>query len=179
MKFHRLLATGASGLALAAAADDGMWTYHAPPIDLLKSRHKFDVSQAWLDHFRLASVSIGASGSFISPEGLFLTNAHVALECAKNLSSAREDFVGGGFIALSRSQERQCPGTEARQLVSFADVTRDVDSPDALERRRRIAAIEFIEDDELVEVTPKSIRLRKRFLSEHDRKRAAREEKAA
>jgi GTP-binding protein len=41
------------------------------------------------------------------------------------------------------------------------------------------SAVEFIEDDELVEVTPKSIRLRKRFLSEHDRKRAAREDKAA
>jgi GTP-binding protein len=41
------------------------------------------------------------------------------------------------------------------------------------------SAVEFIEDDELVEVTPKSIRLRKRFLQEHDRKRAARDEKAA
>ena len=41
------------------------------------------------------------------------------------------------------------------------------------------SAVEFIEDDELVEVTPKSIRLRKRFLSEHDRKRAARDDKAA
>jgi GTP-binding protein len=36
------------------------------------------------------------------------------------------------------------------------------------------SAIEFIADDELVEITPKSIRIRKRFLSEHDRKRAAR-----
>jgi GTP-binding protein len=41
------------------------------------------------------------------------------------------------------------------------------------------SAIEFIEDDELVEVTPKSIRLRKRYLSEHERKRASREERAA
>jgi GTP-binding protein len=41
------------------------------------------------------------------------------------------------------------------------------------------SAVEFIEDDELVEVTPKSIRLRKRFLQEHERKRAARDEKAA
>jgi GTP-binding protein len=40
-------------------------------------------------------------------------------------------------------------------------------------------AVEFIDDDELVEVTPKSIRLRKRFLSESDRKRASRDEKAA
>jgi GTP-binding protein len=41
------------------------------------------------------------------------------------------------------------------------------------------SAIEFIEDDELVEVTPKTIRLRKRFLLEHERKRAARESVAA
>ncbi|MDK6203463.1 translational GTPase TypA, partial [Oligella urethralis] len=39
-------------------------------------------------------------------------------------------------------------------------------------------AVEFINDDELVEVTPKSIRLRKRYLLEHERKRAAREENA-
>jgi len=37
------------------------------------------------------------------------------------------------------------------------------------------SAIEFISDDELVELTPKTIRVRKRFLKEHDRKRASRE----
>jgi len=36
-------------------------------------------------------------------------------------------------------------------------------------------AVEFIDDDELVEVTPKSIRLRKRYLKEHERKKASRE----
>jgi GTP-binding protein len=36
-------------------------------------------------------------------------------------------------------------------------------------------ALEFIEDDELVEVTPSAIRLRKRYLKEHERKRAARD----
>ena len=36
-------------------------------------------------------------------------------------------------------------------------------------------AVEFIEDDELVEITPKSIRLRKRYLKEHERKKASRE----
>jgi GTP-binding protein len=38
------------------------------------------------------------------------------------------------------------------------------------------SAVEFIADDELVEITPKSIRLRKRFLKEHERKRANRDE---
>jgi GTP-binding protein len=35
-------------------------------------------------------------------------------------------------------------------------------------------ALEFIDDDELVEVTPENIRIRKKFLKEHERKRAAR-----
>jgi GTP-binding protein len=39
-------------------------------------------------------------------------------------------------------------------------------------------AVEFIADDELVEVTPKSIRIRKRLLQEHERKRASRVEEA-
>ncbi|MCA3056153.1 MAG: translational GTPase TypA, partial [Rhodocyclaceae bacterium] len=37
------------------------------------------------------------------------------------------------------------------------------------------SAIEMIEDDELVEITPKTIRIRKRFLLEHERKKASRE----
>ena len=41
------------------------------------------------------------------------------------------------------------------------------------------SAVEFIDDDELVEITPKSIRLRKRFLNEHERKKANRTEQAA
>ena len=40
------------------------------------------------------------------------------------------------------------------------------------------SAVEFIADDELVEITPKSIRIRKRFLKEHDRKRAGRSDAA-
>ncbi|RLJ64706.1 translational GTPase TypA [Sulfurisoma sediminicola] len=40
------------------------------------------------------------------------------------------------------------------------------------------SAVEFIDDDELVEITPKSIRLRKRFLKAHERKRAGKEETA-
>ena len=37
------------------------------------------------------------------------------------------------------------------------------------------SAVEFIADDELVEITPKSVRIRKRFLKEHERKRASRD----
>ncbi len=146
MKNTKMLKAGslfvAATLPLAAAADDGMWTYHEPPVALLKSRYQFDATPGWLDNLRLASISTGASASFISPDGLYLTNAHVALECAKNLSTAREDLVGGGFLARKRSEERACPGTEARQLVSYANVTAEVDAPQLAERNRRIAAVE-------------------------------------
>ena len=40
-------------------------------------------------------------------------------------------------------------------------------------------AVEFIDEDELVEVTPESIRIRKRFLDENERKRAARSAESA
>jgi hypothetical protein len=129
-------------MSCAATADDGMWTYHGPPVALLKSKYRFDVPDGWLDSLRLASVSTGSSASFISPDGLYLTNAHVAIDCAKNLSSEREDLVGGGFLARRRSEERQCPGVEARQLVSYANVTADVEAPETAERNRRIAAVE-------------------------------------
>jgi hypothetical protein len=111
-------------------------------VDLLKSKYRFEVGSDWLDKLRLASVSTGASASFVSPDGLYLTNAHVALDCAKNLSSAREDLVRRGFVARSRSEERQCPGVEARQLVSYSNVTSEVNVTETAERNRRIAAVE-------------------------------------
>jgi Peptidase S46 len=119
-----------------------MWTYHQPPVEVLKSKYQFDVPRDWLDKLRLASISTGASASFVSPDGLYLTNAHVALDCVKNLSSAREDLVAGGFLAHGRSGERPCPGVEARQLVSYADVTSQVAAADTSERNGRIAALE-------------------------------------
>jgi hypothetical protein len=131
-----------AALSLGAWADDGMWTYHSPPTKPLKAKYGFDMSGEWLDRLRLASVSAGASASFVSPDGLYLTNAHVALDCAKNLSSSREDLVANGFLARSREEERKCPGLEARQLVSYADVTSHVQAPETAERNRRIAAVE-------------------------------------
>ena len=131
-----------AAVSLAAVADDGMWTYHDPPVELLRTKHRFEVSKPWLDHLRLASISTGASASFISADGLYLTNAHVALGCARDISTERDDFVANGFLATERARERHCPGVEARQLVSYADVTRAIDTPDIAERRRRISAVE-------------------------------------
>ena len=66
-------------LALPALADEGMWTFDNPPRKEWKERYGFEPTDAWLDHLRLSSVRVGtSSGAFVSPEGLVLTNQHVA-----------------------------------------------------------------------------------------------------
>ncbi|MFH1724596.1 MAG: S46 family peptidase [Elusimicrobiota bacterium] len=113
-----------------AFADEGMWTFDNPPRDLIARRYGFSPDQAWLEHARLASLRFndGGSGSFVSPEGLVLTNHHVAMGQLQKMSTPRKDYVRDGFFARARAEEIPCPDLEINQLVSFDDVTRRVHS---------------------------------------------------
>src|SRR5437763_15211608 len=79
--------------------DEGMWLFNNPPRDLLKKRHNFEVSDAWLEHLQKASVRFndGGSGSFISPKGLTLTNHHVGAESLQKLSTPGKDYYRDGY----------------------------------------------------------------------------------
>ena len=106
----------AAALLLAAPlalADEGMWTYDNPPLRQLKERYGFEPTKEWLDHARLASVRFmdGGSGSFVSPDGLMITNHHVGLGCIENVSSAGRDYVKTGFYARTRGEEDGCGDT--------------------------------------------------------------------
>jgi hypothetical protein len=120
------------GLALAGAglavADEGMWTFDNPPVRQLKEKYGFEPSQAWLDHVRLASVRFndGGSGSFVSPEGLVLTNHHVARGQLQKVSSPEKDYVRDGFLAATRAEELKCPDLELNVLMAMEDVTAKV-----------------------------------------------------
>jgi hypothetical protein len=121
---QRLLALGFL-LAFPAAAEEGMWTYDAFPSAAVKARHGFEPSREWLDHVRLSSVRLagGCSASFVSPDGLVMTNHHCIRSCVEDLSSPKRDYLATGFSAKEPQDELRCPKVEANQLVEMTDVT--------------------------------------------------------
>jgi hypothetical protein len=102
-----------------------MWLPNDFPSDRLKNFHGFGPSKDWLDHVRLSAVRLagGCSGSFVSPNGLVMTNHHCAHSCIEQLSTARKDYVASGFYAQSEKDEIRCPEIEANQLIEITDVT--------------------------------------------------------
>src|ERR1035441_10147282 len=120
-----LLAAALLAVAPMIHAEEGMWTFDNPPLKLLKAKYGFTPSQAWLDHLRLSSVRLndGGSGSFVSPDGLLLTNHHVARGQLQKNSTAEHDYMRDGFYASSPEQEMKSPDLEVNVLVAMQDVT--------------------------------------------------------
>src|SRR5258708_5175439 len=108
-----------------ASADEGMWTFDNPPVKQLQQKYNFTPTAAWLDNVRLASVRFndGGSGSFVSPNGLVLTNHHVASGQLQKMSTASKDYLSTGYYAAKQSDELKAPDLEINVLMSFEDVT--------------------------------------------------------
>src|SRR2546426_10269320 len=128
IRHHSVMGLGlflAASLAVTAAADEGMWTFDNPPVKQLKDKYNFTPTEQWLDHIRLSSVRFndGGSGSFVSPNGLVITNHHVALGQLQKISNAQRDYVKDGFHARTRADELKCPDLELNVLVSMENVT--------------------------------------------------------
>ena len=110
------------------SVDEGMWTFDNPPLKQLKEKFGFTPTQEWLDHVRLSSVRFmdGGSGSFISPDGLVLTNHHVAVGQLQKMSNSEKDYVATGFYAKTPAEEIKSPDLEVNVLISMEDVTKRV-----------------------------------------------------
>src|SRR5438132_13775873 len=107
-----------------------MWTFNNVPRAEIKKRYGFDITDEWLKKVQLGSVRFnnGGSGSFVSPEGLVLTNHHIASDTLQKISSAEKDYVKDGFYAPTRDKEVKAPDLELNVLMSIEDVTARVNS---------------------------------------------------
>jgi hypothetical protein len=123
------IAAIASGLLIAGAAqaDEGMWLFNKLPKKQLKERYNFDVREDWVNHLMRSCVRFPhGSGSFVSDDGLVITNHHVGAEFIDQLSTAEHNYIKDGFYAKSRADELKCPDLEINNLVSIEDVTERV-----------------------------------------------------
>jgi hypothetical protein len=116
--------------AMTATSDEGMWLLNDPPRDLLKAKYGFDLTPDWLHNAMLASVRLnsGGSGGFVSPEGLLVTNHHVAADAVQKLSKAGHDMYAEGFYAPTRELELRCPDLELNVLQDITDITAEVNA---------------------------------------------------
>ncbi|MEO5857514.1 MAG: S46 family peptidase [Pyrinomonadaceae bacterium] len=122
--FAALLLVNLLVLWLPVRADDGMWTFDNPPLKQWKEKYNFEPSKEWMDKLRLASVKFpGASGVFVSPNGLIATNHHVASGFIERLSSKERDLLKNGYYAKTQAEELKVPDGNVSILESYDNVT--------------------------------------------------------
>ena len=113
----------------SARADEGMWTFDNFPSAKVKQLYGVDITPAWLDKVRLATVRLSnCTASFVSPDGLILTNHHCAVECLSQHSTPGHDLIAAGYAAPGREQEPRCATQRADVLVAMEDITAKVNA---------------------------------------------------
>src|SRR6185503_4096827 len=137
-----------------SAVDEGMWTFNNVPKVDIKQKYGFDVTDEWLRKVQLASVRFpNGSGSFVSPNGLVLTNYHIVEKAIGDASTAEKNYAKEGFVAHKQSEELKAPDLFIDVTMSIEDVTErvnaavkpDMSAADANTARR--AAITAIENE--------------------------------
>jgi hypothetical protein len=133
-------------------ADEGYWLFTDPPTQTIAAQYHFTLDAAWLDHLRGAVVRIGgATGSFVSADGLVITNHHIGEGPLHTLSTVAHNYEEHGFYAPTFREELPCAGLELMVLQSTETVTDRVKSavkpgasPEQAEAAHRavVAAIE-------------------------------------
>ena len=125
-------------LPIVVHGDEGMWLFNNVPAEHLAKKYDFKVTKEWLEHLQKSSVRFnsGGSGSFVSADGLVMTNHHVGADALQKLGTAKKDYVRDGFHAKTRQEEYKCEAMELNVLMDIIDVTKEVNKA-VVDRRRR------------------------------------------
>ena len=130
-----------------------MWTFDAPPLDYFEEQYDLRPDSAWLSEAMRGALRFGnsCSASFVSPQGLVMTNHHCARESITKVSEGDEVLLQDGFYAETFEDERKVPELSLEQLIGIEDVTARVhaagrrvrgDDEQAQIRAARVASIE-------------------------------------
>ncbi|PLX32246.1 MAG: hypothetical protein C0600_03170 [Ignavibacteria bacterium] len=130
-----------------------MWTFDNPPVEYFSETYDFSPDGEWFDDVRMSALRFAnhCSASFISAEGLVMTNFHCGIDAVQEVTREGEDLRRDGFYAATAADERRVPDLFVEQLVGIEDVTEEVigamasaeDASAAMElRAKAIAEIE-------------------------------------
>ncbi len=109
---------------LPALADEGMWTFDNFPAATVKEKYGANIDGAWLDRVRRSTIRLSnCTASFVSPDGLILTNHHCVESCLAELSSKDASYVQTGYVSRNRKEEMRCATQVADVLQSMEDIT--------------------------------------------------------
>src|SRR5437667_6227159 len=118
------------GMTISVRADEGMWLFNAPPLKQLREKYQFEPTPEWLEHLQKSSVRFnsGGSGSFVSANGLVVTNHHVGADTLQKMGDAQHNYLRDGFYAKTQADEIKSSDLELNVLMSIEDVTARVNA---------------------------------------------------
>src|SRR4030095_1505891 len=107
-----------------------MWTFENPPKEWFLKEYQYELDNSWFDAGRKSALRFATwcSASFVSPNGLVMTNHHCSEPVVADLQKEGENFDKQGFYASTYAQERRNPELFVEQLIKVADVTDKIKS---------------------------------------------------
>ncbi|MFZ2324694.1 MAG: S46 family peptidase [Ignavibacteriaceae bacterium] len=107
-----------------------MWTFENPPIEFFEKEYGFKPSKELLEKFQKSALKFGngCSASFVSEDGLIMTNHHCVRGILPNIQKDEENILRDGFFAKSQDEERKIPNLKVEQLIVVKDITEEIQS---------------------------------------------------